>query len=235
MSESARAPAAPAPPASATASVLAAADIPPPRLGACRTSRLTAPERAAYTWILHRFATFGRPGVAELRAHARGLGLDAGRTLEKLAREDLVHLGADGEIAVAYPFSGRPTAHRVRFPHGPDAYAMCALDALGVAPMFAEPVEIASRDPLRGEEIMVRVAPNVQAEWSPPAAVLVAGALQREAASCAACCPVLNFFASPASAENWLAQRPQVRGEAVSIRDAIVAGAAVFGDVLRED
>ena len=42
---------------------------------------------------------------------------------------------------VAYPFSGRPTPHRVRFADGHEVHAMCALDALGVAPMFGEQIE----------------------------------------------------------------------------------------------
>jgi Alkylmercury lyase len=54
-------------------------------------------------------------------------------------RRSVVHRGADGEITVAYPFSGRPTAHRVRFPGGHEVDAMCAIDAVGIAPMFGEP------------------------------------------------------------------------------------------------
>jgi hypothetical protein len=50
-------------------------------------------------------------------------------------REDLVHRGSDGEITVAYPFSGRPTGHRVRFSDGHEVDAMCAINALGVAPI----------------------------------------------------------------------------------------------------
>ena len=68
--------------------------------------------------------------------------------LRRLAREDLVHHDpATGAILVAYPFSGRSTAHQVRF-DGREVYAMCAIDALGIAPMLDEAVEIASFDPL---------------------------------------------------------------------------------------
>ncbi len=217
-----------------TAAVLAAASIPPSKLGASRAARLAAPERQLYTWILRRFASRGRPSSAETRAYARRLALDESRALETLAREDLVHLDADDEIAVAYPFSGRPTAHRVRFPTRHEAYAMCAIDALGLAPMFNEPVEIASRDPLTGEEITVRAAPNLEAECSPRSAVVVAGALNGGADSCSACCPVLNFFTSRENADCWLAERPEISGEAISMPEAILAGDAVFGDVLSE-
>jgi hypothetical protein len=43
---------------------------------------------------------------------------------------------------------------------------------------------------------------------------------------------VLNFFASAANAERWLAEHPEVRGTLTSMRDAAGAGRAVFGDVL---
>jgi len=68
--------------------------------------------------------------------------------LATLERDDLVHLGGDGEIAVAYPFSAQPTAHRVKLANEHEAYAMCAIDALGIAPMFERP----DRDPLAGSD-----------------------------------------------------------------------------------
>jgi hypothetical protein len=111
---------------------------------------------------------------------------------------------------------------------------MCAIDALGVAPMFEQSVEIASRDPLSGEEISARVAPNLEAEWWPASAAVVTGALRGDGDSCSACCPVLNFFASGGNAERWLARHPEISGETISMQEAILAGRAVFGDVLRD-
>jgi hypothetical protein len=214
--------------------VLAAADIPLSKLGAARASRLSDSERRLYRWILRRFASSGRPSSAEIGDYARRLGLDERRSFDTLAGEDLVHLGRDGEVAVAYPFSGRPTAHRARFSSGHEVYAMCAIDALGIAPMFEQPVEIASRDPLSDDEIRARVAPTLEAEWWPASAAVVTGALRAGGDSCSACCPVLNFFASSENAERWLAQHPDISGEAITMQEAILAGHAVFGDVLQE-
>ena len=221
--------------AARVAATLAAAEIPPSKLGPARRARLSEAERELYFWILRRFATDGRPTSVELRAAAEQLELEPNRALETLAREDLVHRGADGEIAVAYPFSGRPTAHRVRFPDGHEVDAMCAIDALGVAPMFGEAIEIESRDPLSGDEIRVRVAPDASVEWSPEPAIVVAGAIRSQDDACCGCCPVLNFFASAANAERWLTEHPEVRGASVSMREAAAAGRAVFGDVLTLD
>jgi hypothetical protein len=221
--------------ASAVAAALAAAEIPPSKLGPARRARLTDAERELYFWILRRFASDGRPGSGVVRAAAEQLGLEGEHALATLAREDLVHRGADGAIAVAYPFSGRPTAHRVRFPNGHEVDAMCAIDALGIAPMFGQPIEIESRDPVSREAITVRVAPDGATEWSPEAAIVVTGAIRDQADTCSGCCPVLNFFASPANAERWLSEHQEVRGTVISLHEAAAAGRAVFGDVLTPD
>ena len=214
------------------AAALAAADIPASKVSAARRARLSGSERELYFWILRGFATSGRPSRSQLDAAAARLGANPNSALATLAREDLIHVDAAGEIVVAYPFSGRPTSHRVRFPGGHEAYAMCAIDALGVAPMVGQAVAIASRDPLTGEDVHVRVAPDLEAEWSPRSAVVVTGSHRRGADSCSACCPVLNFFGSPGTAERWLAEHPEIIGEQISMDAAILAGDAVFGDVL---
>jgi hypothetical protein len=202
--------------------------------GAARHASLSGGERELYFWILRSFATRGRPRPAETEEMAARLGLAAERALETLWRHDLVHLDRNGEIAVAYPFSGRPTSHRVRFPNGHEAFAMCAIDALGIASMLGEPTEILSADRLNGETIRVRVAPSGEAEWQPESAVVVAGALDRQGDSCAGCCPVLNFFVSDLSAERWLDTHPEARGEPITMAEAIAAGQAVFGRVLEQ-
>jgi Alkylmercury lyase len=147
--------------------------------------------------------------------------------LPTLAREDLVHLGGDGEIAVAYPFSGRPTGHGVRFPDGHKAEAMCAIDALGIEPMLDEAIEIASRDPLTGEDVHVRLAPDGEGAWRPESAVVVAGGVDRYDESFRGCGPALNFFASTDNAERWLAEHAEVHGRVVTMPNAIAAAAAI--------
>jgi hypothetical protein len=214
------------------AAALALAEIPPSKLGQARRSRLSDSERALYFWILRRFAERGRPTREELGREAEQLRLELEPALATLRREDLVHLGGEGEITVAYPFSGVATAHRVRFPDGQEAFAMCAIDALGIAPMLDQPIEIASHDPLSDEPFHADVSPDGSASWQPDTAAVVAGVNDRHADSCSGCCPVLNFFASSDNAERWLDEHPQVRGEVITIEDAIAAGRAIFADVL---
>ena len=63
--------------------------------------------------------------------------------LVALDDDDLIRVRA-GQIDIAYPFSGGPTPFRLRLSGARERYACCATDALGIAPMIGEPVEITS-------------------------------------------------------------------------------------------
>ena len=55
------------------------------------------------------------------------------------------------------------------------AHAMCAIDALGIAPMLGLPIEVRSRDPISGGEVHVQLHPGEQPDWQPKKAVVLAG------------------------------------------------------------
>jgi hypothetical protein len=204
------------------------------RAGCNRTKRLAPAERELYRWVLRAFAHHGRPPVDGLVDIASSLGLDVEQALERLSEEDLVHRDQSGEIVVAYPFSGVPTAHRVRLDGG-DVYAMCAVDALGIPFMLGEKGEIRSRDPLIGAEINVRIQPGVALEWRPDPAVVLWGASRGGGPSAATCCQFVHFFSSADSARRYLAEKTQVTGEILTVPIAAEAGKAIFGDVLAKD
>jgi hypothetical protein len=63
--------------------------------------------------------------------------------LQTLEANDLIVRSDGGEIAGAYPFTTARTPHRLSLENG-RVNAMCALDALGVAPMFGSRVTIDS-------------------------------------------------------------------------------------------
>ena len=100
------------------ADLLSAAGITPERWSRGRLLALSDRERLLYRWILTSFRAGAPPSGSELAKAASELELEleVEPALAKLAREDLVHYdSSSGEMVVAYPFSGRPTAHRVRF------------------------------------------------------------------------------------------------------------------------
>jgi len=83
--------------------------------------------------------------------------------VQKLGVDDLVVLDADGKNPVgAYPITIEETPHKITV-NGNTVHAMCALDAVSVAPMFDTEVQIdsscrASQTPIsvrmRGSEIL---------------------------------------------------------------------------------
>jgi Alkylmercury lyase len=215
-------------------SVLDAAAIPRERTGGQRTAALAAPERHLYRWIMRQFGAESRPSLEATAAAAAAAGADLDQALETFRQLDLVHL-ADGEIAVAYPFSGRPTPHRILIDGRPEMYAMCAIDALGITAMLELPTEVLSRDPVSGGEVWVRIDPGDGAWWEPEQAVVLVGSYPAAGPSFRSCCSVLNFFESGEHALQYLLAHPEVTGHAITILEAIAAGATIFGDLLEED
>jgi hypothetical protein len=213
---------------------LEAAAIPAARCGAERTRRLGVAERTLYRLILDRFAQATPPSAEAIRERAQSLGLNPAEALARLVHEDLVHADEHGAILVAYPFSAHSRGHRVLIDNTHAVEAMCAIDALGIAPMLDLPIEINSRDPVTGGEIWVRLDPGEGAWWEPETALVLAGSSCCEGPNFRGCCDVLNFFESHASAERYLRDHAELAGLPISIPDAIEAGRAIFGDIFKE-
>ena len=96
--------------------------------------------------ILRIFLDRGGPIPVDeiVAAFQDGLGEAIHQTLAALDNDDLIRI-RDGQIDIAYPFSASPTPFVVRLPGAKERYACCAMDALGIAPMVGQPVEIRSR------------------------------------------------------------------------------------------
>jgi Alkylmercury lyase len=202
---------------------------------ALRVDALGDRERALHGRILHAFAIGAAPSAAQLGAWARELALDASEAAATLARHDLVHRDArTGAVRVAYPFSAAPTRHRVRLRSGCEVFAMCAIDALGIAFMLGEPTEVSSTDPGSGDRIVISLALTEPSSWSPRDAVVVAGR-EGSGSSLACTCPHTNFAASPGDARALLEGARSVKGEILPMSVAIERGRETFGGLLLGD
>ena len=201
--------------------------------GGCAAA-LTRPARQVHLAVLGAFAQVGQaPGRGELERIARVGGADPAAVLAELAERDVIAFGQAGEIRAAYPFSLSPTPIRVSWEGGPVAYAMCAIDALGVSAMLGRPVTITAAEPGTGRVIIVR-ADRDRARWNPRRAVVFAGATSGD------CCPAadrscgyINFFTSARSARAWAKANPAVTGKVLRRAWALSAGVAEFGAFMR--
>ncbi len=210
----------------------------PARIGSGRSTAARLDDcprayRELHRRVLRSFLAGRVPGAKELDTWARELGLDRSVAVAELERRDALLLDPeDGSVVAAYPFSGVPTRHEVTLVgSGVRAFAMCAIDALGVAFMAGEPVIVRSRDPSTGEPIVARIDPAGSSTWEPADAVVVYGTFgEGSSASCR--CPHINFVADrarAAAAPDLADKRPRA---VLEMPQAIERGRDNFGSLL---
>jgi mercuric reductase len=126
-----------------------------------QVARRAAREKPLARLILRTFLDRGGPiPIEDIVSALPQVPAQATRdALATLEDEDLIRIRA-GQIDVAYPFSAAPTPYLVKFPGGRDRYACCATDALGMASMACEAVEIESRCHHCGAALAFSVTPR---------------------------------------------------------------------------
>ena len=175
------------------------------------------------------FAATGRaPEQGLLDKAARPF--DARQVLAELADGDFLCLDQAGRISAAYPFSTTATPHTIQITGGASAYAMCAIDALGIAGMLHTSVLIRSTDPSNGEPITVTLDGS-SAVWNPATTVVFVGRTADQCAgpSAAICCDHVNFFTTHSTAEAWASAHPEITGGILSQARAVEVAEQIFG------
>ncbi len=109
-------------------------------------ARRAARETSTAMRILEMFLDRGGPfPVGEILARLQHDSAESVRdALAKLDDEDVIRV-SHGHVDLAYPFSSSPTPFLVRFQDGRERHVCCAIDALGIAPMVGQAVEIRAR------------------------------------------------------------------------------------------
>jgi hypothetical protein len=202
-----------------------------------RAMPLDPVDRAVHQLVLRHFATTGHPPTtADLTATIAGSRRTSAEVLAALHELDAIRLGADGRIEVAYPFSAHPTRHRVHIatgtPAGTDVYAMCAIDALGIAPMLDADTHIDSTDQTTGQPVRITTTAR-QTRWQPADAVVFLGATAGGGPSADNCCDYLNFFTDAAAAKAWTTAHPHVPGQVLNQQQAQTLATELFAALLR--
>jgi hypothetical protein len=201
---------------------------------ACAAVQLTGPARRVHRAVLAVLAATGQPpSPAEVEHLIRADDGDPGQVRAELTRADLLAFSADGQVRAAYPFSPAPTPIRVSWDGGPDSYAMCAIDALGISAMLGRPVTITASEPHTGHAITVAVDAD-QAQWTPRTAVVFAGAAGEP--GCPAvdrCCDYISFFTTARAARAWARSHPEITGKVLRREAALRIGIDQFGTLLQ--
>ncbi len=205
-------------------------------VGRRKWSGLGTREDRVWRTVIELFAALGRAPSATEIADAAALSPEhVADELAKLRRRDVLVLDGDGRITGAYPFTERKTGHRVTL-GGKSLTAMCAIDALGVGPMFNADTEIVSSCKQCGATIHVETSAGGTAIGSraPQTAVVWAGLHYAEGCSATSLCTVLAFFCRDEHLAEWRAGEPAGHtGFGLSLDAALQLGRAIFAPILR--
>ena len=180
--------------------------------------------------VLLSFAATGRPLTrAQIAAQAGDERVD--EVLERLAADDLIVLSGDRkEVTGAYPFTIEQRVHRVNI-NGHDACAMCALDALSIAPMCNASTRILSQ--CQVTEMPVEIQMNADKVLSAMPADVHVGIRWQSTSGCAAknLCMEMVYLKDASIAEAWKQQDPD-NISTYPLDQAVKFGAAFFKPLL---
>jgi mercuric reductase len=158
--------------------------------------------------------------------------MDAVTVIDRLSSEDLI-VATEGRIEGAYPFSLEPTPHVLSI-GGFRVYAMCALDAVAVAPVFGLEVVTTSRCAVTGAPIRIhQVAAEVHE--SEPVGLRV-GVRWQQPDGCAAhsMCREMVFLSDLETAEHWRGEDPDGAG-IFDLSEAVEFGVGFFAPLISDD
>jgi hypothetical protein len=189
-----------------------------------RWGGLEPTSRKAHQKILKEYMANGSPpAVADFSA----------KTLADLECRDLVHV-RHGEIALAYPFSTRPTELRMEV-EGVLIHAVCAVDALGTAAMTRRPVVVNCVCPICGTDVSIRVLQDgltVKHVTGANPRVWI-GVTPVGACSADTQCKSLLMFCCSEHLESWRqSQQASARNFDLSLAQATQLGSAIFRSFL---
>ncbi|MCH9731517.1 MAG: alkylmercury lyase family protein [Actinomycetia bacterium] len=186
--------------------------------------------REVHRALLRSFRDHGHVHRDDLRAAAAALEIDLDSALHQLAGADLVHTADDGQIEIAYPFSGLPTSHTVHLTGHPPVAAVCAIDALGIPLMTGTDGIIDSADPDTGAPIHIQRRGD---EWTwRPASAVVVGHTNCCGTLANTICRSSTFHTDPQHAQSHLDNHPELQGLILDQDDAIALADYAFGPLL---
>ena len=185
--------------------------------------------------VLNLFARFARPPSAlEIAETANLTVAQVVVILADLVSQDLLVMDDSASAIVsAYPFASQPTDHRVEL-SGRELYAMCAIDALGIAGMFQKDAIIKSRCRICHERIEIGTTRRGKSlSYHHPVGSVVWYDFAYTQTAATSCCPAIALFCSDAHLKRWLLdQNSQRMGCRLTVDEGLEVGRALFEPVL---
>lgn len=182
--------------------------------------------RELHQQILRAFVTKGRILSREEMAQQVS---NLEHAVSVLRNSDMVIFSADGEPVGAYPFTMEAREHQVRV-NGHRVYAMCALDALAVSPMFGMKTQIDSRCGITGDPVNIRQSGETienAAEVGDLHLGIAWAAADADARCADSLCKHMMFLGNAKVARQWLAHDAETR-EIFTLPEAVEFARRLF-------
>lgn len=198
---------------------------------AARQQQLDAELQELHRAILNAFVEQGRPlPITEAAAHLSQHSVE--QAFQILAQNDLIVLDVEQQMIMgAYPLTYEVTPHVVEV-NGHAINAMCALDALSVAPMFGVETSIKSSCAISGTPVSIHMQ-GEQVTATDVTDDLYVGI--RWQAPCGAAahslCRDMVFLLGQEAAEKWQ-QRSETEGSVFDLATAVAIGSEFFRPLL---
>ena len=192
-----------------------------------RQDRLPATLKSMHQQVLRSLVSQGRPpGEAELKTSLGENNFTS--ALQRLGADDLVVLDAKSRLPLgAYPLTSEHTPHKITV-NGHTIHAMCALDAVSVAPMFGADVVIESSCHLSKTPIVIHMHGNDIINVQPTAEVTIGIRWQMPSAVAAhSMCMQMVFLKDRQTALAWQ-QGDTENISLFTLPDAVEFGKAFF-------
>lgn len=150
--------------------------------------------------------------------------------LKQLAEKDLIVLDDDGEAMGAYPVSLEVTQHKVMISGQHDIYAMCALDAMAIAPAFRVSTQIESSCAVSGYFLLITMKNKmVISSDHPDIRVGVQWQDPEEGCAASSMCREMVFLRDDEMAEQWSKNK---QASVFTLQQAADFGAEFFTPLL---
>jgi len=150
-----------------------------------------------------------------------------------LKEKDMVIFSEDGNPVGAYPFTMQAREHAIRV-NGHRVYAMCALDALSVSPMFEVETQINSQCRVTGDPISIRQSGKTILNQDEAGEIhfgIIWAAANTDSCCADSLCMEMIFLKDGKTAQQWLSDDPDNR-EVFTLQEAVEFGGRFFAPLL---
>jgi hypothetical protein len=187
--------------------------------------------RQVHRSLLNAMLTTGAVSSTVDLADSLGMSsVELAAHLDLFTQADYLGRNEAGRLTCLYPFSVVPTVHVVVL-DAARRFAMCSIDALGMAAMLDQMVAVEGRCAECGADIRIEVEPGHIARANPAEAVVIARRSGAEPA-CEVCCPGTLFACGSAHGQAVAERSPAT--EVVPLNEALHHAESIFGGFLGE-